>query len=159
MVRLLKKIVAKLIDFLLYTVLSEKQRTKFANAFSDKQKETVKRLVGFGKRHEQKRVVKHIKDHLYSLGLRKKALHEMKKRFKETNDSYEKRLYAWELALWYANQLTEEDAKKALPYLEVAKNNEKDRLQQKRIAVIEAECYERIGDVTSAQNVLQTALK
>src|SRR5690625_1892980 len=155
MVRLLKKIIAKFIDFFLYTLLSEKQRERLANTFSDRQKEANKRFAGFGKRHEQKRTVKHIKDHLYSLGLRKKALADMTERFEQTQDAYKKRLYAWELALWYANQLTERDAKQALVDIEAAKNNEKDRIQRKRIAVLEAECLQRVGDVERARRVLE----
>ncbi|HLS67172.1 MAG TPA: glycosyltransferase family 2 protein [Pseudogracilibacillus sp.] len=158
MVRLLKKIIAKFIDFFLYTLLSEKQRERLANTFSDRQKEAIKRFAGFGKRHEQKRTVKHIKDHLYSLGLRKKALADMTERFEQTQDAYKKRLYAWELALWYANQLTERDAKQALVYIEAAKNNEKDRIQRKRIAVLEAECLQRVGDVERARRVLEDEL-
>src|SRR5690625_2338316 len=156
--RLIKKIFSTVIDFFLYTLLTEKQREKVANMFSDRQKEAVKRLAGFGKRHEQKQAVKHIKDHLYSLGLRKKALAEMTRHFEQTSDNYEKRLYAWELALWYANHLTEQDAERALVYIEAAKNGEKDRIQRKRIAVLEAECLQRVGNVEKARRILEDEL-
>lgn len=148
-----------IIDWFLYTLLSEKQKEKLANLFSDKQKERIKQITKYGKKHTQKRKVKQIKDHLYTLGFSQTALTQLKDLYETEKDNYMKRLIAWELTLWYANKYTEEDAKQALLFLDGAKCGEKDRHQLRRITIIEAECLERVNDREQAQQILQARLK
>src|SRR5690625_2241029 len=154
MLQWIKKVLTAIIDWFLYTLLSEKQKERLANLFSERQKERLKKITRYGKRHTQKRQVKHIKDHLYSLGFTERALTELKNMYRDTNDSYLKRLVAWELTLWYANQYTKADAKRALTYIEGALEGEKDHDQLRRIAIIKAECLEQIGEVEAARKVI-----
>ena len=155
----LKKIITNMIDWFLYSVLSEKQKEKLTNLFSEEQKEWIKRFTQYGKKHAQKAKVKKIKDNLYSLGLTDEALAEFKHIFEHDKDKYLKRLVAWELTLWYTNQYTETGAKRALEYIEYAKLGEKDVDQLRRIAIIEAECLARIGKKEEARTVLEKNLQ
>src|SRR5699024_11558026 len=110
-----------------------------------KKKNTEKQNKKHEKRHAQRERVQTTKPHLYDLGFTTKGLEALKQLHATTDDEpYLKRLTAWELALWYANQYTKEGAQKALEYLDAAKDKEKDRDQLRRITIIEAECYERL---------------
>src|SRR5699024_12093591 len=85
-------------------------------------------------------------------GFTTKGLEALKQLHATTDDEpYLKRLTAWELALWYANQYTKEGAQKALEYLDAAKDKEKDRDQLRRITIIEAECYERLDQIADGK--------
>lgn len=121
-------------------------------------KEKIKRLTQFGRKHQQKMAVKQLKDHLYTLGFRNRALTELITWYETEKDDYVKRLLAWELMLWYVNQQTEEDANQALQYSNAVKHGEKDQNQLRRIAIIEAECYLALNDKKSAHSTLQSQL-
>lgn len=144
-------------DWLIYTVLSDTQRKKLSNFFSEEQKENIKKLVS-GKRNRQKEKLQNIKYHLYSLGFREKGLEELKSFNSSTTDAFLKRLSAWEIALWYANQNTKHDAELALKYLPQAMEKEKNKDQLRRIAIVKAECYERIGLREKAREVINQLL-
>lgn len=156
--RLVKKGITNTADWLLHSVLSEKQKESLKNLFTEKQKEKLKRLTQFGRKHQQKMAVKQLKDHLYTLGFRTRALTELITWFETEKDSYVKRLLAWELMLWYVNQQTAEGAKQALQYSNAVKHGEKDQNQLRRIAIIEAECYLALNDKEPAHTLLQTQL-
>lgn len=158
MLTLLKRIVTSILDWFLYTALSEKQKKTLSNLFSDRQKTLLKRLTRYGKKHSQKLKVKQLKDHLYSLGFRDLALQELIQLTKTEKDSYLKRLAAWELTLWYANQYTKDGAEQALFYVGQARNGEKDSDQLRRIAIIQAECLDRMGRQDEARQLLTTQM-
>jgi len=143
------------VDWILYTVLSEKQKNKLSNMFSDKQKENIRKLTQFGKKHQQKLHIKNLKDHLYSLGFTEEALSDLHREYNDSKDSFVKRLIAWELALWHANHYTKDHAKKALDYLEKAEVGEKDAQKLQRIAIIRAESLAHLGEVEKAKASLQ----
>ena len=146
------------VDWVLYSVLSEKQKESLKNVFSEKQKAKLKQITQYGRKHKQKLAVKQLKDHLYTLGFRDRALSELTTWYEQEQDVYVKRLLAWELMLWHVNQLTETGAKEALGYLHDAKNGEKDDNQLRRIAIIQAECLVNINNKGTAQMVLQERL-
>lgn len=146
-------------DWFVYRLLSEKQKKWLASLFSEKQKNRLKQITKHGKRHAQRERVQTIKHHLYDLGFTTKGLEALKQLHATTDDEpYLKRLTAWELALWYANQYTKEGAQKALEYLDAAKDKEKDRDQLRRITIIEAECYERLDQIAEGKKVIDHQL-
>src|SRR5699024_8374543 len=110
MIRAIKKVISSIVDWVLYTLLSEQKKEKLASLFSERQKETIRKITQHGKRRKQKLYVKQIKDNLYSLGLRSKSLAQLEAIREKTKDTYLKRLVAWELVLWYANMETTADA-------------------------------------------------
>lgn len=157
--RIVKKAITNTADWILYSVLSEKQKESLKNIFSEKQKEKLKKMTQYGRKHKQKLAVKQLKDHLYTLGFRKQALASLTDWYEQEQDLYVKRLLAWELMLWHVNQLTETGAKEALRYLHDVKKAEKDTHQLRRIAIIQAECLARINNEGTAQMVLQERLE
>src|SRR5690625_2105524 len=157
--RIVKKAITNTADWILYSVLSEKQKESLKNIFSEKQKEKLKKMTQYGRKHKQKLAVKQLKDHLYTLGFRKQALASLTDWYEQEQDIYVKRLLAWELMLWHVNQLTEAGAKEALRYLHDVKKAEKDTHQLRRIAIIQAECLARINNEGTAQMVLQERLE
>src|SRR5690625_1601809 len=156
--RLVKKGITNTVDWLLHSVLSEKQKDALKNLFTEKQKEKLKQLTKYGRKHQQKMAVKQLKDHLYSLGFRQRALKELTNWYEKEQDVYVKRLLAWELMLWYVNQYTEADAKQALHYVQDVKHGEKDDNQLRRIAIIQAECFARINQINEAEKVIKDQL-
>lgn len=158
MKEIVKKVIFGPADWFIYTVLSDEQRKAVANIFSDEQKEKIKKIL-FGKKQAQREKLKRIKYHLYNLGFTEKGLADLKNYFETMSDYQLKRLAAWELTLWYANQNTVEGAREALKYVEAAKNRERDENQLRRIAIVEAECYEAIGEREKGKQVIHELLQ
>ena len=154
----IKKIVLGPIDWFTYTVLSEQQRKKIGDLFSEEMKQKIRKLVS-GKKQAERVKLKQIKYHLYNLGFTERALQEMENYYLEANDRDLKRLAAWELVLWHANQNTAEGAASALPYIESAKQDVRDIDEQRRIAILEAECYEKTGQIDQAKRVIDQMLE
>src|SRR5690625_314080 len=157
-IRLIKKIIVAPIDWFLYTVLSEKQKKKIANLFTENQKDTIKRITKHGKQQAQRAKVKKVKDHLYTLGFTDRALAELETLHNENKDGVMQRLTAWELALWYTNLSTVEGAHQALEYLQIAIDGENDQDQQRRAAIIQAECLARVDRGEEARQLIHDLL-
>lgn len=102
--------------------------------------------------------LKSYKYHLYDLGFVEKGLAELNTLLKDTKDPYLARACAWELALWHANIPTQDDALRALGFLQKATDKEKDQDQLRRISIMKAECYERLEERTTGQQIIQYAL-
>src|SRR5690625_2898360 len=158
MFRLLKKLTIVPIDWILYRMLNEQQRKKLTNKLSDEQKAKIKRLIG-GKKQAQRQHLKQIKHHLYSLGFREKGLEDLKSFHANIKDKHLKRLAAWELVLWYANMYTKDGAKQALAYIPAVSDGEQDPDQLRRIAIIRAECHERLNQMEEGKRILQEMLE
>lgn len=154
----LKKVVINVIDWILYSIISEKQKKRLTSLLSKEQKAKIKQFTQFGKKYSQIMKIEKIQDNLYSLGLADQALEDLLNIYKNEKSSFMRRLAAWELTLWYANQYSEKDSRKALGYLSVAKREEKRSDQLRRIAIIEAECLANIGEILEARKVLNEAL-
>lgn len=159
MIQWMKKIVSNIVDWVLYTLLSERQKEKIANLFTERQKAFFRKLTAYGKRRQQRLYILNIKNHLYTLGLRTQALKQLEHILQKDEDPYLKRLAAWELVLWYANDESVQGAKKALTYINHAADGEKDRDQLRRIAIMEAECYGKINEHEKARQAIQQALE
>ncbi|GAB3058585.1 glycosyltransferase family 2 protein [Virgibacillus ainsalahensis] len=155
---MLKKIISAPMDWVLYTLLDERKRKKIGDQFSDQQKDKLKRIIN-GKKFIQRQQLKQLKHHLYNLGFTERALAEMEA-FLETIDNEEiKRLVAWELTLWHANKYSAEGARQALTYIPIASRNERNMDQLRRIAIITAECLERLDEIEKAKNVIAKVLE
>src|SRR5690625_81733 len=155
----MRRLLTRIIDWFLYTFLSEKRRQAIANLFSERQKEFIKQFTQHGKRHQQKLLIKKIKDNLYSLGMRKQSLAELERIVSSVDDKYLQRLAAWELVLWHVNELSESGAKKALTYIKQASTHEKDADQIRRMTIIEAECLLRLHRTDEARVKLEHLMK
>src|SRR5690625_1475766 len=153
-IRLIKKMVVAPIDWILYTVLSEKQKKKIANLFTENQKDTIKRITKHGKQQAQRAKIKKLKDHLYTLAFSDRALAELETFHHENKDGVMQLLTAWELALWYTNLSTVEGAHQALEYLQIAIDGENDQDQQRRAAIIQAECLARVDRGEAARQMI-----
>lgn len=158
MLNIIRKNVINILDWFLYLVISENFKKKLSSLLSKEQKTKIKRFTQYGKNYSQIIKIEKIKDNLYSLGLINQALKDLKIICKNEKNPLIKRLAAWELALWYANQYTKKDAENALEYLKIAKQSEKRVDQLRRIAIIEAECLTQIGEISKARLILEEAL-
>lgn len=153
-----KRIIEGPVDWFLYTVMGEKQRKFILNSINDKQKEKLKRLL-LGKKDRQRQELKQIKFHLYNLGFIDQGLQELKNYMQNTDSPYFKRMAAWELVLWHANQYSEIDANKALQYMETVEDGETNTDQIRRITIIKAELLDMIGQPAEGVSVIQKALE
>src|SRR5690625_3212395 len=159
MIQKLKNIPSRIIVWVLYSVLTENQKESLANLFTERQKEKIRQITGFGKRNKQLKEIEHVRDHLYSKGFTHRAYDELTAMLSTyTDDAFMKRLIHWELALWHVNQMTKKDAKKSLHHLELAKEGEKNKDQLRRIAIIEAENYLLLEEDEMAEAILQKRL-
>lgn len=153
-----KRIIEGPVDWFLYTVMGEKQRKFILNSINDKQKEKLKQLL-LGKKNRQRQELKQIKFHLYNLGFIDQGLQELKNYMQNVESPYFKRMSAWELVLWHANQYSETDANKALDYMKTVEDGESDADQLRRIAIIKAELLDMIGQPEEGITVIQKALE
>ncbi|OLO42433.1 glycosyl transferase family A [Alkalihalophilus pseudofirmus] len=106
-----------------------------------------------------KKRLKKIKYNLNELGFTKKATAELEEIIRKTNNPQLKQMAAWELALWNANQYTHTGAKKCLELIPIAAKGKKDADFLRRKAIIEAECYELLGEIEGAKQSLAPILK
>ncbi|MFG6119274.1 glycosyltransferase family 2 protein [Thalassobacillus sp. B23F22_16] len=157
MLRLLKKVAAGPMDWLLYTVLNERQRKKLGDFLSQEQKQRLKEIL-HGKKFLQRKKLRQLKHHLYNLGFTERALGELEQFYREVKGEDIKRLVAWELVLWYANKYSEEGAEKALEYLPAAARMETSPDHLRRIAIIKAECYDILGKQDKGQHTIKEML-
>lgn len=158
LLRIVKKIIIGPIDWFLYTVLTEEQKRSIASLFSERQKDFIRKFTSMGKIHAQRQQINQLKYYLYNLGLEERALTTLKELLVETTSAPFQRALAWELALWYANQWTEEGAEKAFTYLQQAEVNEKNSEQLRKIAIMKAECLQRSGDRERGMQIIQEQL-
>jgi len=154
---LLKKLLSKPVDWVVYSVMGEKQRKQIGDILSKKQKENITRLLN-GKKFRERRKLKALKHHLYNLGFTDQALKDMQKFQVETENNEIKRLISWEMSLWHANKNTVEGAKEAIKYLPEAAEGEKSADQQRRIVIVTAECLGRLAHKEHAAELLEKQL-
>ncbi|ART78694.1 glycosyl transferase family A [Sutcliffiella horikoshii] len=102
--------------------------------------------------------VKKLRYKLYELGFTHAVLKELQHYVKFSEDRYLVRSAAWELALWYANKQTVDDAKYTVHYLSVVKNGEKSKDKLRRIAILEAESIHLLGESTKGKQIIHNAM-
>lgn len=158
MLRLMKKSAVETVDWVLYKLLRTEQKKAIANLFTQKQKDALKKILKLGKKQAQLRKIERVKYRLYNLGFTKKALKDLYEFYQQDEDAYLKRLAAWELTLYYANQYKEESAKKSLEFLPEAIKNSKDKALLRKAAIIKAECLELLNKLEEAKDVISHAL-
>ncbi|WP_226376822.1 glycosyltransferase family A protein [Oceanobacillus halotolerans] len=115
----------------------------------------------YSKAYKRKKAANQLKKHLYrlyNLGFTEKALEELETLYKEPPNRYLKQAAAWELMLWYANKNTRDGAEQALAYLPAVVQRENDTDRLRRVAIIEAECYDRLGMPDKGKQILQRQL-
>lgn len=153
----LKKIIVAPVDWVLYSLLGDKQRKALGNIFSPKIKELLIKVLT-GRKNEQRQELKMIKYHLYNLGFVEKGLADLEAFIAKTKDPFIKRLAVWELILWHINKGTKEGAEQALLHMPDL-DKEKSMDQRRRIAIIKAESYELLGQRENAKQVINSMLQ
>lgn len=154
---MLKKLISKPVDWVVYSVMGEKQRKQIGDMLSKKQKENITRLLN-GKKFRERRKLKALKHHLYNLGFTERALKDMREFLVETENSEMKRLISWEMSLWHANKNTVEGAKEAVKFLPEAAEGENSPDQLRRIIIVTAECFGRLSHKEHARELLEKQL-
>ena len=154
---MLKKLISKPVDWVVYSVMGEKQRKQIGDMLSKKQKENITRLLN-GKKFRERRKLKALKHHLYNLGFTERALKDMKHFQKQTDNMEIRRLISWEMSLWHANKNTVEGAKEAVKFLPEASEGENSPDQLRRIIIVTAECFGRLAHKEHARELLEKQL-
>lgn len=155
---MIKKILSRPIDWVVYSLFNENQRKQIGDMLTQTQKDTVIRLLN-GKKFTERRRVKSLKHHLYTLGFTERALDDMRKLRCETDNPENQRLISWEMSLWHANRNDVEGAQRALGYLKDAESGEESPDQKRRIAIVTAECLDRTGQKEAAVRLLSSHLE
>ncbi|MFZ1030212.1 MAG: glycosyltransferase, partial [Limnoraphis robusta] len=102
--------------------------------------------------------VKHLKTKLLELGFTELAYKELENLAKNDSNPYFQRQAAWELAVWHANQYNKRNASECLKMLAIATKNEKNPDKISRAKVLEAECYDTIGDFVTGKELIKSAV-
>lgn len=152
-----KQVVTAPMDWFLYEVLNEKQRKAIGDFFSPTHKEKLVRMLN-GKRNQKRKELKQIKYHLYNLGFIEKALYDLQHLYEATKDPIIKSQSALELVLWFLNQETEQGAKQALGYFQDLAS-EKNVDKQRKIAILQAECFDKLNRQAEAKTVLSDMVR
>ncbi|OIJ21751.1 hypothetical protein BKP45_03370 [Anaerobacillus alkalidiazotrophicus] len=156
MVKTFIRRIISLIEWFMYKLIGPKQREFFKNKLTDKQKHFIKKFMFSGKWQRQE--IGLAKHRLYNLGFTKRAFSHLQDLSRKKDEPYLSRLANWELALWHANLYSKEDARKCLDLLQQATHDEKDPARLRQKTIMEAECYEILGDILAAKQVLAPIL-
>ena len=95
---------------------------------------------------------------LRTRGFTERAVRVLEAFAADGSDPVRQQLASWELALWHADQHDADSAREALRWLAAAARDEFDPLRLRRIAVVTAECHDRLGETELATQVLEEAL-
>jgi glycosyltransferase involved in cell wall biosynthesis len=109
------------------------------------------------KRLQTEREIKKIRIKLLEFGF-SRAFTDLINIFNEKSNQYGQSLAGWELALWHANKENKEDAQRALEYISKISLNEFDVNFNQRLTLIEAECFEKLGNISKAKAVIANSL-
>lgn len=96
---------------------------------------------------------------LYTLGFVERALEELEYNFKHTTSIYSRHASAWELALWYSQFEDDNNLHRTLNYLRLSKDGIKETKALQKIALVEAECRLKLGQVERAVEIINQASK
>ncbi|MDT8860340.1 glycosyltransferase [Alkalihalobacillus sp. MEB130] len=139
-------------------VMTHQQKVFIKGLFSPKQQEMIKKLFNPEVNHHQKRVDR-LRRKLLNLGFTERAYADLQDILERSSNTYLKKLAAWELLMWHANQYTEEDARECLRLIELAVRNENDPVYLRRAVIMKAESHQQLGEVEVAKNLVSDALK
>lgn len=124
---------------------------------TSRQKQVVKRILFPAALKVQDQVEK-TRCRLLNLGFTERALQELHYLAAGNGNAVLKRLAARELALWYANQRSEDGARHCLEMLPLARMGENNPDYLRQAAVLEAECRSMLGDTQGGKRVLSRAI-
>lgn len=102
--------------------------------------------------------VKKVKYKLYEQGFIDKALAELDKECNSSDNPFVRKLAAWELAVWHADQYKAESAEKCLFYIQKATKKEKNQEFLRKSAILKAESYAILNREKEARKVTDEAL-
>ena len=100
-----------------------------------------------------------LKNRLSALGFTERALEDLQNLVTDSSEPTLQSRAAWQLALWYADQYSEEGARQCLKLLPVALQGENDAVLLRQAAVVEAECQEVLGNLEAAHLAISRALE
>lgn len=155
----LKRKAIDILEWIVYKLFDTKQRRFITNLFTQKQKKKIKRLFSRGNIQTHLREIELTKFRLQNLGFTQRGLKDLRNIYQQSKDPFIKRKAAWELSLWHANQYNRENARRCLEMLSHAIEGETDSEQLRRVAIIEAECYELLGNIEAAKRTIMSALE
>jgi len=102
--------------------------------------------------------INHIKRYLYNYGFTNRAVADLKRWYEQDAKPKQKSQAAWELALWHANQYNKKNALQCLELLPEAVRDNKDVSFLRMAAIIEAECYDVLGDIKKGKKTIAMAV-
>ncbi|SDJ27227.1 glycosyltransferase family 2 protein [Natribacillus halophilus] len=159
---MLKALAQKVINFLeslLNRLFTADRKHYISDKLTQKQKDTIKKLLFLGKYQTQEREIRRVKHLLYNLGFTKRGLEELERFYQQNEDPYLKKLAAWELSLWHLNQFTDEGARQSLELLSEIVQDEKDPVHIRKAGIMASECLKRLGKEAEAKHVLAPMLE
>ncbi|MBR7554754.1 glycosyltransferase family 2 protein [Allobacillus sp. GCM10007491] len=114
----------------------------------------------YSKSYRQKHAENQLKKYrmyLYEYGLEEAVLQDLRKKFANPKNKYEKVAIAKELLLWHANQYTSFDATAAMPYVKTLANAVEDDKQIQQLAIMESELLMTLERPVMAKEILLRA--
>ena len=140
--------ISKMADFIEWLVLKRltpEQKEIIWNRLPSFGQSLARKMLSPGEQYTLRRVER-ARRCLYQLGFTDRPLAELQELLEDESQPYQKRMAAWELALWEANKYSAVGARRCLNLLSVAVRGEKDPVRLTRAAVLEAECHDLSGN-------------
>lgn len=125
-----------------------------------KQKTSTSEQKKLAKRRKRKQIrlaeqkINRMTKRLYNLGFTERGFADLQHVSLYSEDAILKKMATWKMIIWHANQYNEAGARQCLDLLPQAIKGEKDSDILRQCALLQAECYERLGDIESAQQVI-----
>lgn len=110
----------------------------------------------YRRKHAENQLKKY-RMYLYEYGLEEAVLQDLRKKFANPKNTYEKIAIAKELLLWHANRYTSFDAESALSYVKVLANEAGDHKQIQQLAIMESELLMTLDRPVMAKEILLRA--
>lgn len=144
---MLKKITWFIYKNTLRKILNREQKLFFIRLFNLEIKASAKNRV--------QRIVRY----LYYLGFTERPLADLSAICNDDMKPYAQKHAVFELARWHANQDSREEAQKCLDLLSSLDKEQASRRRLVNMAILEAGCHEKLGDLASARQVIEDTLE
>lgn len=147
----IKNVLSDGAQFVYDNILPERIKQYLKTALSNDKKDQLRKYLGMGKKQARMRKINHAKLRMKNLGFKDDGFKEMQAYFMQDQDPLLSDLAGFELALWFLDHETEEDARQALVFLEKIRTTSISKKQVRQRAILFAEALVLMGDLTKAK--------
>ncbi|MCR6112297.1 glycosyltransferase [Bacillus sp. A301a_S52] len=159
MLRKVKRLLTKFIEWVLYKKLKSSQKEKFSKLLTSRQKAFLKKFIKTGQKQARMRKIEKLRHRLTTLGFQEKALEELSDLFDQGENIFLKKMAGYELMTWYANQHNNVCAELVIEIGTVLLDLEKDKDRLRKLIIMLSESYQLLGKQQTGKKIITRLLE